>query len=140
MNCASYGSRGRSMSGRDDSLKESGFSLVEVLCALAIAAAAIVVLMRGASQSLISVTALDMRMGARTLVTSLIEDELSAATVGTEQRQGNSGPYRWTLAIEAADAPGGQVLPQGYRMYRVTASAGWEKGGQMTASALKLSR
>lgn len=119
---------------------ESGFSLVEVLCALAIAAAAIVVLMRGASQSLTSVTALDMRMGARALVQSLIEDELSAATVGTEQREGNSGPYRWRLAIETAEAPGGQALPQGYRMYRVTASAGWERGGQMTASALKLSR
>lgn len=113
---------------------------MEVLVGLAIAAAATVVLMRGASQSLTSVTAIDMRMGARTLVKSLIEDELSAATAAPEQREGDSGPYRWTLAIEEAVAPAGAVLPPGYRMYRLTASAGWGKGGRMTASALKLGR
>lgn len=128
------------MSARGDSRGEAGFSLVEVLVALAIAAAATVVLMRGASQSLTSVTAIDLRMGARTLVKSLIEDEMSAATAAPEQREGESGPYRWTLAIEAAPAPTGGVLPPGYRMYRLTASAGWGKGGQMTASALKLGR
>jgi hypothetical protein len=109
-----------------------------VLVALAIAASATVVLMRGASQSLTSVTAIDMRMGARVLVKSLIEDELSAATAGPEQREGDSGPYRWTLTIEQADAPGGALLPAGHRMYRLTASAGWGRGGRITASALKL--
>lgn len=136
MNCVSSGSRGRSMSGRG----EAGFSLVEVLCALAIAAAAVVVLMRGASQSLTSVTSLDMRMGARILLQSLIEDELSAVTAGPEQRVGDSGPYHWTLAIAAADAPALPPLPGSYHMYRLTASVGWGKGGQMTATALKLAR
>lgn len=119
---------------------EAGFSLVEVLCALAIAAAAIVALMRGTSQSLNSVTALDMRMGARILLQSLIEDELSAATAATEQRQGESGPYRWRLAIEDAAPPGELTLPLPFRMYRLTASAAWGKGGFMTVSALKLAR
>ncbi len=128
------------MSGRGERQRQAGFSLVEVLVALAIATAAAVVLMRGTSQSLTSVTAIDLRMGARTLVKSLIEDELSAITEGQEQRSGESGPYRWTLAIEPADAPGGTILPTGYRMYRLTATAGWGKGGQMTVSALKLAR
>lgn len=128
------------MSGRDDRRDQAGFSLVEVLCALAIAAAAIVVLMRGASQSLTSVTAIDMHMGARILLKSLIEDELSAATAGAERREGDSGPYHWTLAIEATDPPGNVSLPGSYHMYRLTASAAWGKGGQMTASALKLAR
>lgn len=119
---------------------EAGFSLVEVLCALAIAAAAIVVLMRGASQSLTSVTAIDTRMGARILLSSLIEDELSTATAAPEQRAGESGPYRWTLSIEAATAPGAITLPGDYHMYRLTASAAWGAGGQMTATALKLAR
>lgn len=128
------------MSGRDDRRAEAGFSLVEVLVALAIAAIATVVLMRGASQSLNSVSAIDMRMGARMLVKSLIEDELSAATAAPEQREGDSGPYRWTLSIEDAGAPAGTVLPQGYQMYRLTASAYWGQGGRMTVSALKLGR
>jgi prepilin-type N-terminal cleavage/methylation domain-containing protein len=128
------------MSGRGERQREAGFSLVEVLVALAITAISTVVLMRGTSQSLTSVTAIDLRMGARTLVKSLIEDELSAATAGPEQRSGESGPYRWTLAIEPAVAPGGTVLPNGYRMYRLTATAGWGRGGEMTVSALKLSR
>lgn len=119
---------------------EAGFSLVEVLCALAIAAAAIVVLMRGSSQSLNSVTSLDMRLGARILLQSLIEDELSAATAATEQREGNSGPYGWRLAIEDAPPPGELALPKPYRMYRLTASAAWGKGGSMTVSALKLAQ
>lgn len=128
------------MSGRGESQAEAGFSLVEVLCALAIATAAIVVLMRGASQSLNSVTAIDMRMGARVLLKSLIEDEVVAVTAGPEQREGDSGPYHWYLGIEAADVPGGLAMPPGYHMYRLTASANWGKGGQMTASSLKLAR
>ena len=128
------------MSIRDDRRPEAGFSLVEVLCALAIAAMASVVLMRGASQSLTSVTAIDMRMGARVLLKSLVEDELSAVTAGPEQREGDSGPYHWRLAIETADAPGTQALPPGYHMYRLTGIASWGRGGQMTASALKLAR
>lgn len=117
---------------------EEGFSLVEVLCALAIAAAAIVVLMRGTSQSLTGARALDMHLGARVLLHSIIEDELSAATAGPEEREGDSGPYHWRLSIAPAEGPADLQPP--YRIYRLTASAGWGKGGLMTATAVKLAR
>lgn len=126
------------MSGRSNRPPEQGFSLVEVLCALAIAAAAIVVLMRGTGLSLTGARALDMRMGARVLLVSIIEDELSNVTSLPEEREGESGPYHWRLSIVAEDGP--EKLQHPYRMFRLVASASWAKGGSMTATAVKLAQ
>ncbi len=119
---------------------QSGFSLVEVLCALAIAAASIVVLSGGATGSLRGARALDMHLGARMVLQSILEDELSASATAPATRQGESGPYRWQLRIEPAEAPVPGKLPAGLRMYRLTASVAWGRGGEDTATVLKLAR
>lgn len=120
------------------SSRQAGFSLVEVLCALAVAASAIAVLTSGVGGSLRGASTLDQHLGARLILQSILEDELAAAETAPAQRAGESGPYRWQLSIEPVAAPARMEGP--FRMYRLTASVGWGRGGQMTGTALKLSR
>lgn len=117
---------------------EAGFSLVEVLCAVAVAASAIAVLTGGVGGSIRGANKLDQHLGARLILQSILDDELAAGQTATAQREGTSGPYRWTLDIAPAAAPG--KLPEPYRLYRLTASVGWGDGGQVSGTALKLSR
>ena len=118
--------------------RQGGFSLVEVLCALAVAASAIAVLTRGVGGSLKGATTLDQHLGARLILQSILEDELAAAQTATAQREGDSGPYHWQLDIEPVDPPA--KLDGPFRMYRLTASVGWGVGGEITGTTLKLSR
>ena len=120
--------------------RQAGFSLVEVLCAVAISAMAITVLSAGVTQALRSARALDMHQGARLILQSILEDELAAGDSAPGLRQGDSGPYRWQLEIKpaAAGVPGRLAPP--YRMLRLTASVSWERGGEASASVLKLAR
>ncbi len=118
---------------------EKGFSLVEVLCAMAIAAASIVVLSGGASGSLKAARALDMHLGARVILQSILEDELAAAETAPGFRQGESGSYRWELKI-APTTEGAARLPPSHRMYRLTASVAWGMGSSTSATVLKLAR
>lgn len=117
---------------------QSGFSLVEVLCALAVAASAIAVLTSGVGGSLKGATTLDQHLGARLILQSILEDELAAAQTAPAEREGKSGPYRWHLSIAPAAAPA--KLDGPYRMYRLTATVGWGRGGEVSGTALKLSR
>lgn len=117
---------------------QEGFSLVEVLCAVAVAASAIVVLLGGVDGSIRGANKLDQHLGARLVLQTILEDELAAGETAPAQREGETGPYRWRLNIEPVAAPG--KLPATYRMYRLTASVGWGRGGEVTGSALKLGR
>ena len=120
------------------SKRNGGFSLVEVLCAVAVAASAIAVLTSGVGGSIKGANKLDQHLGARLILQSILDDELAAPQTAPAQREGESGPYRWRLEIAPAAAPG--KLPPPYRMYRLTASVGWGKGGEVTGTALKLAR
>ena len=128
------------MSAASDPPREAGFSLVEILCALAIGAAAISVLTGGITGSLRGAQALDMHLGARIILQSILEDELAAGQTAPAVREGESGSYRWRLDIvptrEGVDAE----LPPSLRMYRLTASVSWGRGGSASATVLKLSR
>ena len=120
--------------------RQAGFSLVEVLCALAIAATSIVVLTGGVTGSLRSARALDMHLGARLILQSILEDELAAGETAPALREGESGPYRWRLAIAPTLEGVAEKLPPSHRMYRLTASVSWGRGGTTSASVLKLAR
>ena len=123
-----------------DQARQQGFSLVEVLCALAIAAASVVVLTSGVSGSLRSARALDMHLGARIILQSILEDELAAGETAPAVREGESGPYRWRLAIAPTGEGAAAKLPPSHRMFRLTASVSWGRGGSASASVLKLAR
>ncbi len=120
--------------------RQAGFSLVEVLCALAIAAASVVVLTGGVTGSLKSARALDMHLGARVILQSILEDELAAGETAPAVREGESGPYRWRLAIAPTGEGVAAELPPSHRMYRLTASVSWGRGGSTSATVLKFAR
>lgn len=117
---------------------EKGFSLVEVLCAVAVAASAIAVLTDGVGGSLRGASKLDQHLGARIILQSIIEDEIAAAETSADRREGDSGPYHWQLDITPVAAPG--KLPQPWRMYRLTASVAWGRGGEISGTALKVGK
>lgn len=119
---------------------EAGFSLVEVLCALAIAASAVVVLSGGVAGALKAALSLEMRQGARIVLQSILSDELAAESTAPARREGRSGPYRWRLDIRPEAAPFAKGLPAALRIYRLTATVDWDRGGTATATALRLSR
>jgi prepilin-type N-terminal cleavage/methylation domain-containing protein len=120
--------------------RQAGFSIVEVLCAMAIAAAAIVVLSDGATGALRSAHAQDMHLGARIILQSILEDELAATGTAPAVREGDSGYYRWRLAIVPTREGTEGTLPPSFRMYRLTASVSWGEGSSASASVLKLAR
>ncbi|MFM8747888.1 MAG: prepilin-type N-terminal cleavage/methylation domain-containing protein [Aestuariivirga sp.] len=126
------------MPKRSDAKREAGFSLVEALCAVAIAASAIAVLTSGIGGSLKGAQSLDKHLGARILLQSILEDELASDTTAPALREGDSAGYRWRLEIAPADVVDG--LPAPYVTYRLTATAMWEPGGRLSAEALKLGK
>jgi hypothetical protein len=111
-----------------------------VLCALAIAATSIVVLTGGVTGTLKSTRALDMHLGARIILQSILEDELASGETATAVREGDSGPYRWRLDIAPAVDGSAARLPTSHRMFRLTASISWGSGGSTSATVLKLAR
>lgn len=121
-----------------NSRRQRGFSLVEALCAVAIAASAIVVLTNGVSGSLKGALTLDKHLGARILLQSILEDELASDVTAPDVREGQSAGYRWRLEIAPVEAVAG--LPAPYVTYRLTATASWEPGGRLSAEALKLGK
>ena len=128
------------MCAASSSARERGFSLVEVLCAVAIAASAVVVLSRGATGTLETARSLEMHQGAGIILQSIVSDELAAETTAAATRQGESGPYRWRLEIVPDRPAFAEKLPSPYRMYRLTASVSWGRGGVASTTVIKLSR
>lgn len=112
-----------------------GFSLVEVLCALAIAAMALVVLLRGTQQSQSAARYLDAHLGARIIADTILQDEMAARETGAGQRQGDSGIYRWRLTVAPANISG---LGSGGRLQRLTVTVTWPRGS-LSLDTLKLS-
>lgn len=118
---------------------ESGFSLVEIMCAVAIMAFALVALYRGAGQSQHAAQYLEAHLGARLVARSLIEDARQAPTVNADHRAGDSGQYHWQLLIEPVNVPGVASVP-GYRFYHLQALVTWEPAGSFVLDALKLGK
>jgi type II secretion system protein I len=118
----------------------AGFSLVEVLCALAIASMAMVALLRGVGTSQLSTNRLESHIGARVILQSILEDELAAAETTAAHREGKSGPYVWRLDIEPMVAEIPRRLPPANQFYRLSAEVTWQPRGSLSASTLKLGK
>jgi type II secretion system protein I len=111
-----------------------GFSLVEVLCAMTIAAMALVVLLRGTQQSQSAASYLDSHLGARIIANTILQDEMAARGTDVSPREGDSGIYRWRLRVEPASVGG---LRAGVKLNRVTVTVSWPKGS-LSLDTLKL--
>lgn len=112
---------------------------MEVLCAVAITALALTALYRGLGGSQLATGQLEAHMGARIVAKSILEDELSSPDTAADQRNGTTGRYGWTLTIEPTSVPGAD-LPQGHRLYRLTAQITWQPRGSFVLNTLKLAK
>ena len=66
------------------SKRNGGFSLVEFLCAVAVAASAIAVLTSGVGGSIKGANKLDQHLGARLILQSILDDELATVVNGDD--------------------------------------------------------
>jgi prepilin-type N-terminal cleavage/methylation domain-containing protein len=119
---------------------ERGFSLVEVLCAMAIAALSLTALFRGLGGAQSAVRRLDTQLGAEIVAQSILEDERQAAATEAGTRSGSSGPYRWKLIVEPANIALPDKLPQEAKLYRLTAEIAWGARGRLVLDTLKAGR
>jgi hypothetical protein len=111
--------------------------LVEAMCAMAIAAMALVALFRGLGSSQIAANYLEAHLGARIIAQSIIADERAAVETVVGARSGDSGIYRWRLTVEPAEVLIAGSSPSILRLYRVSVDVRWEPRGSFTLDGLK---
>lgn len=100
-------------------MAEAGFSLVEVLAALAIASLALVMAMQVMVQS----ARIDSRLSHETAARDLVRRLLAEGTTG----QGSAGVLDWTATLEPLSA----------HLARRAVTVAWAGGAQLSASRLE---
>ena len=119
---------------------EGGFSLVEVLVALAIAALSLTALYGSLTQSMRGSSALETRFEATILARSLLEDAGQSTIKSRFQREGRRGDLDWTLKGEPSAANTAALARKGFVLYEVTAEVSWPKKGTFALSTRVLGR
>lgn len=120
--------------------REQGFSLVEVMTALAIAALAIVALYRGLTQSSQATQVMDNRLAATLLARSLLDDALETPIKDGLDRDGNEGALAWKLTARPATGATARLAPRGMALYDVTVTVTWAPRGSLALTSLALGR
>ena len=119
---------------------ESGFSLVEVLVALAIAAISLTALYGSLIQSMKGSSALESRFAATILARSLLEDAGQSTIKGRFQREGRQGDLEWRLTGEPTTLNPTALTRIGFVLYEVTAEISSPKNGTFALSTRVLGR
>lgn len=120
--------------------RQAGFTLVEAMCALAIAAMALVFLFRGMTGSRTAANYLEQHLGARILAEAILDDRLADPTIAPGTSSGNSGIYRWVVSIEPAGSGVARLAPRGWRLYRVAVELDWPPRGRFQLDTVKLGK
>ena len=120
------------------SSRESGFTLIEVLCAASIAAFSIVSLYAGLGTSLRATDRLDRHLGARIVARSVLA-ELSNGQRGTLRNTGGTvGEYAWELRATRASGALASIRSPGLVLYDLKLSVSWAPGGLIEVDAVRL--
>lgn len=120
--------------------RQAGFTLVEAMCALAIAAMALVFLFRGMTGSQTAAHYLEQHLGARILAEAILDDQLRETVIAPGTHSGNSGIYRWKVSVEPAGSGVARLAPKGLRLYRVAVDLQWQPRGHFQLDVLKLGK
>ncbi len=121
------------MSGR----AQAGFTLLEVLVALAVLSLAVVASIQGVAQGLRLLKAAGDHQQAM-LVADLKAREVLTPREG--QEQGTEGEFRWERRVRLQEAP--DLAPPGtiplWRVYEVVVTVQWDRRRQVELATLRL--
>jgi len=119
----------------DDEQLEEGFTLLEVLVALAILSVAFTVLLGIFSQSLTQVRALREREAARALAQSLLAEQGTDTSIIPGTTGGWTGAFSWQIDT----SPYGGTDSAAPRLAAITVRVRWHDGDRtMTLTSLRL--
>ncbi len=126
------------------SARDRGFTLLEALVAFAILSMALVPLFQGGSESLRGVDVAGETETAVALAQSYLRLFEELAEPGSQERQGDDGPYHWLLRIVPLDsvpasAPGGRRQNPTI-LYQVLATVSWASQGRRSSIRLDTRR
>ena len=120
---------------------QAGFSLIEVLVAIAVLATAAVVFFPAYSGAIRGLRQTEGHVAAAQLAGSLIEEQARLATLRPGRLQGRDGVYRWQLAIApAADGIAPQLLAGGWMLYEVAVVVEWPARRRYALTAYRLGK
>jgi type II secretion system protein I len=117
---------------------EAGFTLVEVLCALAISCVALVYLMQSLGGSQRAARQLEDQLDATIVARSILLQERQSPV--TAPRAGEEGGYRWEVSVAPVNASLSTVVPAGWALHRVIVRVYWGRGGVLELETVKLGK
>jgi type II secretion system protein I len=123
----------------DRSEAAGGFTLVEVLCALAVSCVALVYLMQGLGGSQRGARHLEDQLGATVVARSVLAQERQSFISPTGAKAGDDGKYHWEVIVLPAGS-GLAAVPQGFALYRIVVSVSWYPRGFLQLETVKLGR
>jgi type II secretion system protein I len=117
-----------------------GFTLIEVLCALAISCLALVYLMQSLSSSQRAARQIDDQLGASVVAQSLLTQERQTFVTPSGLKSGDEGRYHWEIVALATDSGLSGMAPPGFALYRIVVSVSWYPHGLLQLETVKLGR
>ena len=117
---------------------ERGFTLVEVLCALAISALALVYLSQSLTGSQRAAQRLDDQLNASIIAHAILGQQRQSVISAPRFQTGEMGQYRWEMTIEPAGLT--SIAPKGRTLYRVAVKLFWGSGGFSEFETLSLGK
>lgn len=119
---------------------DHGFTLVEVLVALAIAAVAMVALFRAAAQSTSATVSVENHMAATSLARSLLLDAAQKPIAEPFTRKGDAEGYGYAISASALTGAAGRLAPRGMTLYDVKVTVTWVPRGHYELATVVLGK
>jgi prepilin-type N-terminal cleavage/methylation domain-containing protein len=140
MRFVSTGTPAASRSGIDDrSDRQAGFTLLEVLVALALVLAFASVVGPHLSQARRIVANSEGRVAAKVLLRSLLDAPFDRSSLAGSSREGETNGLRWRIVAEPAAAARAGGQPN-WSAFRVMASVTWPPGQVIMAETIRLGK
>lgn len=119
---------------------ERGFTMVEALVALAIAALAMVALFRTSTQSTTASVSVETHLAAGALARSLLLDVAQTPIEKPFDRTGKAGSLSWKLSAAIAKGDLARLAPRGAGLYDVRVAVTWAPSGRLELNTIVLGR
>ncbi len=119
---------------------DRGFTLVEVLVALSIAAVAMVALFRASAQSTSASVSVESHLAAAALARSLLLDAAQQPLAEPFTRKGNDDGLGYAVTATVLTSAAGRLAPRGMALYDVNVTVTWEPRGRFELSTVVLGK